>query len=99
MVTRKIVVDAAHARETETGVEGGMDVDVSVSVDGLELSGGVTLVRDHTGEWSSWGSRDHWVSGDLLQLMGSHMSDARCIEVLDAIEGAAARACRRASVL
>lgn len=46
----------------------GLDVDVTVYFfDGTKASGEVTLVKDHEGEWWSWGATAyHWVSGELL---------------------------------
>ena len=57
-------IEIGIATETTTGVEHG--IDVVVSVDGVD--GEVTLLpaEDGVGGYGSWGSPDHWVSGDLL---------------------------------
>lgn len=59
------IVTASFPTPTSTGVEGAMDVDVSVEIDGKTFSGGVTLINEHGG-WSSWGAPDHWMDQALL---------------------------------
>ena len=84
----KIRVKASHARATRTGVIAGVDVDVSVFVDGQPFPDGeVTLVRSQN-DWEGYGSHpSHWVSGALLAAIPE---DERCKPILDAIEAKAA---------
>lgn len=69
-----LVIDIGSASETSTGVEGAIDVDVTV--DGVE--GEVTLLLDHNGDWTSWGAPDNWVSGRLLRIIQAR-PDARYV--------------------
>jgi hypothetical protein len=65
----EITARAYYARETDCGVEGGIDVNVNVAIgeDTDEIDGEVTLVRDHGGGWTAYGdSPDHWISSELL---------------------------------
>jgi hypothetical protein len=90
----EISVATSVATETTTGVEGGKDVDVTVTVDGVDYDGEVTLVPDASGDgWRAYGdTADTWVSGDLLdKLTAACGIDLR--SVLSAIESAAAEAC------
>ena len=57
------------ATPTDTGVDGGWDVPVTIEIGGERFCGGVTLVQDHTGRWNSWGSRDHWASQEILNAL------------------------------
>ena len=96
-MSKQIEATADFARETDTGVEGAKDADVTVTIDGVEYEGEVTLVRhEQTGDWGSWGSADNWVEGRLLdQLAGLSSDDFRA--ALDAIEAAAREAIEVAS--
>lgn len=75
------MVTADYARETDTGVEGAMDVDVTIVLaSGPTMSGEVTMVRDRDSNsrlgWRSYGDgADHWVSGDLLGALRAHYAD------------------------
>lgn len=92
-----IDVTASVATETTTGVEGALDVDVTVEVDGVEYDGEVTLVRhEQTGDWGAWGRPDNWVSGDLLRALGELSVDDFSL-ALTAIETAARESCEVAS--
>lgn len=88
-------VIASHVRPTDTGVDGALDVDVEIAVDGCEFAGEVTLVRrdDRREEWAAWGGRDHWVQGALLRALDAHLSDRRVKDVLEEVEAVAAEAC------
>jgi len=62
-------VVACYARPTATGVDGGVDVDVTVTLaSGEMVEGEVTLVRSlfcrHV--FVSWGQPDNWVDDRLL---------------------------------
>lgn len=83
-------ITVGTATETTTGVDGGVDVDVTVTLsDGAELSGEVTLVPDRAapGEWRPYGDEPSmWVESSLLVGLG------RCDDLtaaLSAIESAA----------
>ena len=66
-MTTKTEIAASFPTPTSTGVTGGMDVDIEIRHGDRTWSGGVTLIqRDYDGEWSSWGSRDHWCSQEIL---------------------------------
>jgi len=68
---------ASDARPTDTGVDGGWDVDVELELsDGRVLSGEVTLRRHGgCGQWADWGgSPDYWVSGALLVALRQSMT-------------------------
>ena len=72
-------------------VDGGVDVDVTVSVDGEEIEGEVTLVRHEvTGEFASWGQPDHWVSGALLARINAREDARDILTELSAATSAAA---------
>lgn len=92
-MANEIHVAASVATPTTTGVEGALDVDVTVTIDGVEYDGEVTLVRDENdGRWSSWGAPDNWVSGRLLtQLRKLEHHVFR--DALTAIEEAASSEC------
>ena len=73
-------------------VSDGVDVDIDVDIDGFALSGEVTLLRDeHSGEWSSWGDTDMWLSGSILQTL-RQLSEDEYTQALKAIETAARKA-------
>ena len=59
------VVTASNPTPTSTGVEGAMDVDVSVEIDGKTFKGSVTLINEY-GSWSGFESPDSWMSQPLL---------------------------------
>lgn len=93
-----IKVEAGEVTETTTGVERGLDVGVTVTLpDGREIDGEVTLLPREDGSpgYAAWGSRDHWVSGDLLRALDEALSDDEVRDVLDEIESAASAACPR----
>jgi len=89
-----IKVVAGSATETTTGVDGGLDVPFTITIGGLEHDGEVTLVKDHEGEWWSWGSLDHWLDGRtvgfLRDLHGDEREDAIC-EIRSATSESASR--------
>ena len=72
--TRVVDVTASNARPTRTGVERGVDVDVSVTLDnGETLAGHVTLLPAADGRqvYESWGDcPDCWISHGLLDGLG-----------------------------
>ena len=81
----QITVTAGAATETTTGAEGGIDVDFTATIDGRELDGECTLLRDHTGRWGAWGGPDHWLDGATWAQVRDLADDVRRA-VLDAIE-------------
>lgn len=87
----KISVYASMA--TSTGVEGALDVDVTIDFDGHEVAGAVTLVRNHEGHWAAWGDRDHWVSSNLLKALDALDDDMLADDILRRIERAASESC------
>ena len=66
-----VIVTASFPTPTDTGVDGAMDVDVDVEIGDKTYNGGVTLIKDHHGDWSSWGCRDNWMDQPLLDAMDS----------------------------
>jgi hypothetical protein len=92
-MTTDIHVAASIATPTTTGVEGAMDVDVTVTIDGKEHDGEVTLVRsEQDGRWVSWGQPDHWVSSKLLASLQA-LPHHEFRSALNAIEEAASESC------
>jgi hypothetical protein len=65
-----------------------MDVDVTVTIDGRDIDGEVTLVPMDGGTYGSWGQPDHWVRSNLLSELRS-LSDDDFRFALDEIESAA----------
>lgn len=68
-----IAVDASNMNvtanhpTTSSFVDDGADVAIIATLaDGRTFSGSVTLVRDHTGEYTSWGDPTCWLSQALL---------------------------------
>ena len=48
------------------------DISVTVVLDGVEVEGEATLLPDpHSGNYSSWGDPDHWLSGNVLKALES----------------------------
>lgn len=91
-----IEIEAGVPSPTDTGVAGGMDVDVTVHIGGAAVTGAVTLIRrESDGEWSSWGSRDHWCSQELLDVVDAHPT----LSVLDGVLAAASEAVSADSML
>ncbi|MBX3264889.1 MAG: hypothetical protein KF782_34780 [Labilithrix sp.] len=83
--------------ETATGVEGGLDVGVTVTLpDGREVDGEVTLApSDHASRpaYEAYGpSPDYWVSGGLLRALYAALDGDDLRDALEAIESAAAAA-------
>lgn len=70
------------------------DVDVYF---GDKLVGGVTLVKDHNGDWGSWGAAvDTWCSSDLVKAVDAAAAASETVSVrsiLAEIETLAAREC------
>lgn len=66
----------------------GRDCDVDVRVGERSFSGGVTLLKDHDGRWSSWGHLEHWLDNNLANQL--YQFDNRR-EIYDAIESAASK--------
>lgn len=90
----EIMVIAGNAAESVTGVDDGIDVQFVLSLDGVEHSGEVTLLKDRDGDWWSWGSLDHWLDGRTVGLLrdlhGDERDDAIC-EIRNATSEAAKR--------
>ena len=57
-----------------------VDVDFQLELGELELDGEVTLVRDHTGSYASWGEPANWLDGRCLAAIRE--SDANTQQVL-----------------
>jgi hypothetical protein len=79
---------------TDTGVEGGVDVDLTVALsDGTELSGSVTLVRDRDsrGMWRAYGDEPStWVEAQLLDALAARLGHGSDLTVaLAAVESEA----------
>lgn len=93
-----VEIEAHVATETHTGVEGGVDVTVTVTIGEVELDGEVTLVRDHEGRWSSWGDVSHWVEERLLRQLTDRLAGAsrQLDRVLGEIEAKASAVAREA---
>lgn len=83
-------VAASAATETTTGVERGLDVDVTVTIDGIDHEGEVTLLPDEqTGEYGAWGQPANWISGSLLRVLETEFSGSDFRGALSQIESAA----------
>lgn len=68
------------------------DVDVSITIGGVEHDGEVTLrLSDFDHEYSAWGDPDHWISGDLLEALRS-LDEQRFAVACGNIEAAAIHA-------
>lgn len=83
MDNENISIKASNARKTSYGVDGGMDVDVVVTVGGVELPAGeVTLVPDAiNGGWMAYGYHPSmWVSGKLLAALPD--DDGDCLTLI-----------------
>lgn len=95
-----VKVIASKPRPTTTGVDRGVDVDVTVTMlDGHKVDGEVTLLprEDGTPTYDSWGSTDNWLGGALLaelyaQREAAEDRRAAWDDYLDAIRDAASRA-------
>lgn len=96
MTTTDTTCTASIAAPTTTGVDGALDVDVTVTLpDGRTLEGEVTLARrEYDGAWAAYGDApDYWISGAMLAALKTLDHDefrAAC----QAIEAAAAGSCR-----
>jgi hypothetical protein len=90
-------VRTSIATETTTGVEGGLDVNVTVEINGLDCDGEVTLVQDSVnGGWCAYGpAPEYWVSGALLSWLQGLDEGYELTEILSKIERAAERSCEQ----
>lgn len=82
---------ATNARPSRTiGLAGSYDVDVSIEIDGVTLTGEVTLApRQYDGRLAAVGDcPDMWISGDLLAKIRNR-DDA--LDAYDALESAACK--------
>lgn len=95
MTNAEINITASTPAPTTTGVRGGVDVSVTITMESRSMDGNVTLLRDHTGCWVSWGEPANWVDGNLLEEVGEWATDDRpqseilqliCSETAKAIE-------------
>lgn len=60
-------VEVNWYRPTDTGVDGALDADVVIYVDGRFIEGEITIALDKgLDRWAGWGDPTHWVSSDLL---------------------------------
>jgi hypothetical protein len=62
---KNLEVEVGNARETSTGVERGTDVDFTLTLDGVEIEGEVTLLPHEDGSpgYGAWGQVDNWLDG------------------------------------
>jgi len=79
-------VVAGTASPTTTGVEGGIDVDFTLTLNGVEHEGEVTLLPHEDGRpgYSSWGAPDNWVDSRTLRAIRDLDRDVYS-DILDAI--------------
>lgn len=65
-----ITVEVSEPCPTDTGVRGGLDLDVDVYVGNKRISGQCTLVwEEHNNRWAPYGmGLDFWLSGELVTL-------------------------------
>jgi hypothetical protein len=97
-----IKVSASNARQTSTGVDGGVDVDFEI--ESAEFpegphEGEVTLVRHEiTGRFGRWGSLDHWLDGRSVAMILSLPKESQSMILDDVTNVCAALADRFAGV-
>jgi hypothetical protein len=85
-------VQASGVRPTDTGVDGGVDLDVTCEINGLSHEGEVTLVPSRNGEYVAYGnSADMWVSGGLLSWLADIDEGRELADLLSDLESVAAR--------
>lgn len=95
-MTKILTVKAGTVRETTTGVERGLDVDVTVTLTGGRvIEGKVTLLpaADGRPRYESWGDPDHWVDGRLLRDLRDAFPATGPHDALFEIESAASYRC------
>jgi len=63
---REITIDIV-GWEPSRFVDAGLDADIMVSIDDEVTEGGVTLVRDHDGNWGPWVDLTAWLSESLVE--------------------------------
>lgn len=87
-------ITASNPRPSTTvETDGAMDIDVTLTVDGVTTEGEVTLCpAQYDGSLASWGDPEHWVSGALLAAVRRIGDDAAERTLLDEIEAAAIEA-------
>lgn len=79
----------AHSPVVSDCLAGGIDVDVTVTIGEDEVVGEVTLCRDRSGDWTSYGdAADCWVSGGLLGELMRRCADERDTNALRDVLGA-----------
>lgn len=87
-------ITCGKAKATTTGVDGALDVPVTVVFGSLSMAGEVTLAKDYDGGWVLYGpSADHWVSGALLRDLSMLCDAVRLREVLSSLSADAHWAC------
>lgn len=92
-------ITASNVRpSTYTDTDGAVDIDVTVTLEGLMLEGEVTLApAQYDGSLGAFGeSPDQWVSGDLLRYLRT-LDDSDFRSALDALESAAGAAAAAAA--
>jgi hypothetical protein len=91
-----ITATAGTSRPTTTGVEGAVDVPVTLQIAGRTVRGEVTLLPADDGRpvFERWGDADHWVSGDLLREL-RELPHHEYRDALTTIEAAASKAAGR----
>lgn len=95
----EIDVVAGVASKTTTDVERGIDVDFSLTLDGEEMDGEVTLLPHEDGRrgFGRWGSVDNWLDGATVRRIRDLDRDTWS-DVLSAIETACAEAADAADI-
>lgn len=91
-------VDASHPRKSETGVERGVDVDVTIELsDGRTLDGEVTLLPCADGRpgYETWGDRSNWLDNAVLRVLQDELHEDDCDDAMVAIASAAASCAER----
>lgn len=94
MTTATPTVTASIPTLTDTGVRGGVDVDITITLGKRSWDGSVTLLCDHTG-WTSWGEPANWADSNILVAADELETDELpANEILQLICGEAAAAIR-----
>jgi hypothetical protein len=82
----KISVIAGTATHTTTGVFGAVDVDFTLTIDGEEYEGDVTLCpcKDGQSGYDRWGDLSNWLDSDTIKAL-EDLPDGERLEVINAI--------------
>lgn len=91
-----LTVDVGCSSPTTTGVDKGLDVNFTLTLDGVDYEGEATLLPCADGRpgYESWGSVDHWLDGaTLAALRKLDLDDSDFRAVLDRISSECASVC------